>query len=120
MDDPTSNGGASTVREFCTAHRISHAFYYVMKAEGWGPREMWAGTRVLISPEAAADWRRAREAAAAAGVKRKFDAGSELPSSVPPSPGGPRTPIPNQGGEQDRFGDNNRARPPRGSKYKAK
>src|SRR5262245_29279774 len=59
-------GGAYTIKEFCEAHRISIAFYYVMKDAGWGPREMRAGTRVLISHEAAADWRRAREAAAAA------------------------------------------------------
>ena len=65
--------GASTVREFCEEHRLSVAFYYVMKAEGWGPREMRAGSRVLISREAAADWRRVREAAAAAGVKRKVE-----------------------------------------------
>jgi len=69
--DQSTTGGAFTVREFCAAHRISTAFYYVMKAEGWGPREMRAGARVLISHEAAADWRRAREAAAEAGIRRK-------------------------------------------------
>jgi hypothetical protein len=41
-----------------------------MKNEGWGPREMHAGQRVLISHEAAAEWRLAREQAAAAGVRR--------------------------------------------------
>jgi len=59
-----------TIKEFCEAHKISQAFYYIMKNEGWGPREMHAGQRVLISNEAAAEWRRAREAAAAAGVRR--------------------------------------------------
>jgi hypothetical protein len=59
-----------TIREFCEAHKISQAFYYIMKNEGWGPAEMRAGHRVLISYEAAADWRRTREAAAAAGVRR--------------------------------------------------
>lgn len=72
MDQSIANG-AFTVREFCDAHRISLAFFYKMKSEGWGPREMHAGSRVLISFEAAAEWRRAREAAAAAGVRRKTD-----------------------------------------------
>ena len=63
-------GGAFTIREFCQAHRISAAFYYVMKNEGWGPREMTAGSRILISFEAAAAWRREREAAASAGHHR--------------------------------------------------
>ena len=61
---------AFTIREFCQAHKISEAFFYVMRNEGWGPAEMHAGQRVLISHEAAADWRRAREAAAAAGIRR--------------------------------------------------
>jgi hypothetical protein len=61
---------AFSIREFCQAHKISEAFYYVMKSEGWGPVEMRAGTRVLISNESAAEWRRAREAAAAAGIRR--------------------------------------------------
>jgi hypothetical protein len=64
--------GAFTIAEFCKAHRISTAFYYVMKGEGWGPAEMHAGQRVLISHEAAAEWRRAREAAAVAGVRRNL------------------------------------------------
>ena len=44
-------GGAFTIREFCEAHRISEAFFYVMKAEGWAPDEMHAGARTLISFE---------------------------------------------------------------------
>jgi hypothetical protein len=64
---------AFTVREFCTAHRISLAFYYVMKSEGWGPREMRAGSRVMVSREAAEDWRRAREIAATTTSKRKLE-----------------------------------------------
>jgi hypothetical protein len=64
---------AFTVREFCAAYKISTAFYYVMKKEGWGPREMRAGSRVMVSREAAEDWRRAREAAAARATKRKVE-----------------------------------------------
>lgn len=67
---------AFTVREFCCSHRISIGFFYLMRAEGWGPREMRAGTRVLISKEAASDWRRSREAAASAGASRKVESAS--------------------------------------------
>ncbi len=35
-----------------------------MRAMGLGPREMAVGTRRLITKEAAAEWRKAREAAA--------------------------------------------------------
>ena len=63
---------AFTIREFCDAHKISQAFYYIMKNEGWGPAEMHAGRHVLISYEAATDWRREREAAAIAGTRRNL------------------------------------------------
>jgi hypothetical protein len=63
-------GGAFTIRDFCRAHLISLAFYYTMKSEGWGPKEMWAGSRRLISFEAAATWTRARETATATGHTR--------------------------------------------------
>ena len=57
---------ASTIEEFCHAHRVSPSMYWKMKAEGLGPREMHVGRRRLISAEAAAEWRREREAAATA------------------------------------------------------
>ena len=53
-----------TIAEFCRAHRISQSMYFKLRALGFGPREMMVGTRKLISLEAAADWRKAREAAA--------------------------------------------------------
>jgi hypothetical protein len=40
------------------------AKYYEMKAEGWGPTEMVVGRRRVVSLEAAARWRKEREAAA--------------------------------------------------------
>jgi hypothetical protein len=52
---------AYTIDEFCRAHRFSRAQYFNIKKEGKGPREMRVGTRVIISKEAAADWRRERE-----------------------------------------------------------
>jgi hypothetical protein len=51
---------AFTVKEFCVAHGISPSTYYGLKARGLGPREINAG-RTLVSFEAAAEWRRARE-----------------------------------------------------------
>ena len=52
-----------TVNEFCDAHRISRATFYELLREGRGPRLMRIDSRVRISREAAADWRRASEAA---------------------------------------------------------
>jgi hypothetical protein len=52
---------AFSIAEFCRAHGISESMYFKMRAQGLGPREMSVGTRKLISLEAAAAWRRARE-----------------------------------------------------------
>jgi hypothetical protein len=54
---------AYTIAEFCRAHRFSQAYYYELRASGRGPREMKVGSRRIISAEAAAEWRREREAA---------------------------------------------------------
>jgi predicted DNA-binding transcriptional regulator AlpA len=54
---------AYSILEFCRRHGLSRsAFYNALKA-GEGPRLMRVGTRVMISREAAAEWRRDREAA---------------------------------------------------------
>lgn len=53
---------AFTIDEFCHAHRISRAHFYNLQKGGTAPRTMRLGARVLISSEAAADWRREREA----------------------------------------------------------
>lgn len=55
-DTPTL---ALTIRQFCDSHNISHAFYYELKKDGKGPREMEVGARRLISVEEAARWRKA-------------------------------------------------------------
>ena len=47
--------------EFCDAHGISEGFYYKLKKQRKGPRELRLGTRTLITFESAAEWRRARE-----------------------------------------------------------
>jgi hypothetical protein len=50
-----------SVDEFCTAHAISRAMFYKLRADGRAPRTMSVGARTLISYEAAADWRRSCE-----------------------------------------------------------
>jgi predicted DNA-binding transcriptional regulator AlpA len=47
--------------EFCEAHGISEGFFYKLKKQGEGPREMKVGARTLITFESAAEWRRTRE-----------------------------------------------------------
>ena len=59
---------ALTIRQFCEAFSISEAFYYKLRRQGQGPREMELGARKLISIEAAAEWRRLREEATEAGA----------------------------------------------------
>jgi hypothetical protein len=63
---PPSDGlpplGCYTIPTFCTAHNLSQAFYYKLKSQGLGPVEMKVGSRRLVSFEAAAEWRREREA----------------------------------------------------------
>jgi hypothetical protein len=59
----TEERDAYSIREFCRRHNISHGTYYTLKDCGKGPREGRAMRRVLISKEAAADWRRQIETA---------------------------------------------------------
>jgi hypothetical protein len=58
--------GAYSIAGFCVAHGdLSEAFFHKLCRMGLGPKLMKVGARTLISVEAAAEWRRAREAAAA-------------------------------------------------------
>ena len=54
---------AYSVEQFCEAHSISRAMFYLLRKSGDGPRVMRVGRRTLVSTEAAEAWRRAREAA---------------------------------------------------------
>jgi hypothetical protein len=45
---------------------ISRAFYYLLKKRRKAPREMAAGTRRIITPEAEREWELDRESEAAA------------------------------------------------------
>jgi predicted DNA-binding transcriptional regulator AlpA len=66
LNIPAAAPAIFTVPEFCIAHRISRTALYKLWSEGNGPRRIQIGTgrssKVLISAEAAADWRREREA----------------------------------------------------------
>lgn len=64
-------GGAFTIKDFCARHGISVPFYYSLRKLGEGPTEMIVGARVLVSYEAAEEWRREREKVAAASTKER-------------------------------------------------
>lgn len=50
-----------TVASFCATHHISRTHLHTLEKGGNGPRRMKVGSRVLISAEAAAEWRKAME-----------------------------------------------------------
>jgi hypothetical protein len=52
---------AYSIDEFCARHRISPQLFYKLRPLGLMPMTFNVGTRVLISREAGAAWRRARE-----------------------------------------------------------
>jgi hypothetical protein len=54
---------AFSITEFCRRNRISVQLFYKLKPQGLMPATFRLGARVLISREAAAEWRREREAA---------------------------------------------------------
>jgi len=58
---PSTPRLALSIPEFCEAHGISEGFFYKLKKQGEGPREMKVGARTLITFESAAEWRRMRE-----------------------------------------------------------
>jgi hypothetical protein len=60
---PDTRRAAYTVSEFCDAHRISRSKLYQLWSADLGPRFIQVGTKKIITTEAAANWRRAGEAA---------------------------------------------------------
>jgi excisionase family DNA binding protein len=58
---------AFSFEEFCNRHRICRATLYNLIKRGEGPAVMRVGGRVLISREAAEQWRRRMEAESACG-----------------------------------------------------
>jgi hypothetical protein len=55
---PDGPRAAYTIPEFCVTHRISESMHYKIRAEGLGPREGRALTKVIITFESAAEWRK--------------------------------------------------------------
>jgi predicted DNA-binding transcriptional regulator AlpA len=53
---------ALTIHDFCRLHSISEFLFYQLNKEGRAPKTMAVGSKRLISIEAAAEWRREREA----------------------------------------------------------
>jgi len=47
-----------SIAEFCGRNGVSRAFLYKMWQQGIGPRRMLFGSRILITREAADEWRR--------------------------------------------------------------
>jgi hypothetical protein len=62
-EDSQDEADAMSVDTFCRRNGISRGTFYNMMADGRGPKVMRARSRVLISSAAAAEWRRALEAA---------------------------------------------------------
>jgi len=62
-DALVSAADAFSIKNFCARHGISESFFHKLRAKGLGPTMMRVGARTLISVEAAAAWRRAREGA---------------------------------------------------------
>jgi hypothetical protein len=62
---PAADADAFSVTEFCHRHGFSPQMFYKLKPLGLMPQTFRLGARVLISKEAAAAWRRAREKATA-------------------------------------------------------
>jgi predicted DNA-binding transcriptional regulator AlpA len=52
---------ALTIDEFCKAFGISRSLYYILRRQGLGPREMRFGSHIVISMEAADQWRQEHE-----------------------------------------------------------
>jgi hypothetical protein len=67
-------GDAHTIPSFCRGNAISESTYYALKRRGLQPREIEIDGRVIITPEAEADWRREREAATMEKRQREAEA----------------------------------------------
>ena len=70
----TGDVDAFSLSEFCRRHGISLQLFYKLAQQGLAPRTFYVGTRVLVSKEAAAAWRREREAAFAAMLSSRLAA----------------------------------------------
>lgn len=51
-----------SIAQFCDAHDISRSFFHLLRTRGQAPDLMCVGRRLLITKEAAAEWRQRMEA----------------------------------------------------------
>jgi hypothetical protein len=58
---PLPDDRSKTITQFCRAEQMSRPFYFKLRKRGLGPRELREGRFIRITPEAHAEWRRARE-----------------------------------------------------------
>ena len=58
---PPSGDVSRTIDQFCTAEQMSRPQYFKQRKRGRGPSEVRDGRFIRITPEAHAEWRRARE-----------------------------------------------------------
>jgi hypothetical protein len=61
-DMPSTGPDALSIAEFCAANGIGQTTFFKLRKQGKAPRMMQVGSRVLISAEAAKDWREELEA----------------------------------------------------------
>jgi hypothetical protein len=74
-------GDAHTIKSFCEANAISETKFFNLKRDGKGPREIDLDGRILITPEAEADWRRAMEAETAAKRQAEAESAAKKPKA---------------------------------------
>jgi hypothetical protein len=59
---PRKPGDVHTIPSFCESNAISESKYFSLKRQGKGPREIELDKRIIITPEAEADWWAGRDA----------------------------------------------------------
>jgi len=74
----TVPAAALTVEQFCKAHGFGRNRFFALQRDGLAPRTFKVGVRVMISQEAAADWRRMME-------QRTAEQGAPAGKPAPPA-----------------------------------
>lgn len=57
-----NDGKLMTIPVFCDRNAISKSAYHYLKRLGRSPKEIYIGTKVVISPDAEDEWRREMQA----------------------------------------------------------
>jgi len=61
MISSDDDGQSLTIEQFCEGEQLSVPYYFKMRRQGKGPREIRLGRAVRITRQARRDWRRQRE-----------------------------------------------------------